>query len=539
MRVSHNHVMRHLCLVGVVFGGQVSAVALSNGIGPTGVQPLPTGPPNTTMQHKLPQPNGAVLGKGISSKHSKTLLQIRGRVPAGPVTIQEAVAIALSNSPAIQTAVENLHRLEGVTDLTRAAFNPTLEGNFNYTRLKQQYANFGSGSPILLVNPDSITLQADFTLPLDIMGELRAAKDQAGFNEVAARINVNSVMNQTVLNVKNSFYSALRAQALVQVAVDNLNDDLAQLTDAQNKLKAGTAAPFDVLTAQTNVASAQQQLIAARSNVGLAIASLNNAMGIAIDSPITLSDEGAVVTPSMASPATNPTSQSVDTMGADLETSDLGPAYNQLLDTAEDNRPEILGARASLAAAKKGIFIAEKSSLPSVNINAQASYTPNASGFSPQTTASQFGVSVAIPIFDGGVTKAEITQAHAEVDTARTALRQTIDSVNLNVRNAYLTLLQDRDLVAVAQQGLLQAKESYRLSEVRYKSGVSTLVEVTNAEAALSQAESNQVNAIYNYNAARSAMDAAVGRYSYNIKGLGYTTTPAPSVVGEKVKSKK
>ncbi len=504
-----------------------SAFAQSDTAGPTGVVPLMTAAPPTGLQAPLPKPSNGLQVPDKPIHLSPTLAQVLGRSVSGPIDLERAVAIAISHSRVLALAVENLQRLRGVRVQADTAFSPTLTANFVYTRLNRgQSATFGNTS-ITLVNVDQPVLTAQASLPVDISGVLHAARDEASFQEVAARIGVNTALNQTVLSVKQAFYAMLRARALVVVANETLNDDLTRLSDAQKKLKAGTVAPFDVLSAQTDVANAQQQLITARSNVSLAAADLNSVLGIAIDSPIQVTSRGAVEVPpgaaaALSGPSANGGPQPLGGAGV----------YDLLVKDARLMRPEVLGAEAALAAAHRGVYVARRSYMPSMALNAQFTYEPNAAGFSPQTTANQVSLSLSIPLWDGGVAQAEVEQAKANVDTAQTTLRQTIDQVDLDVRNAYLTLVQARDRVTVANQALSQAKESYRLAMVRYTSGVSTQVEVSNAQAALTQAEQNQVNALYDYNSARSQLDGAVGRYAYNIHGVGYTHPPTPSVVG-------
>jgi outer membrane protein len=525
---------------------------------PTGVTPLPSAPPPTGLQAKLPAAQRQLPRPDKPTLVSPTLTDLYGRAPVGPIDIQQAVAIALGNSRSLEQANEALLQARGRTSEVRAGFNPTLGGSFTYTRLNTgQSATFSNGNQtenIPLVNADQPVLSATATLPIDISGQIRAATDQAHFNEVAARIDVNRTRNQVVSDVKTAFYNVLRAQALVVVAQETLQDDLDRLSDAQKKLNAGTVAPFDVLRAQTDVANAQQQLITARSNVSLEIATLNNVLGVNIDAPTQVTDRDAVQDPpGVAPPTVAPNSpngapaqpsapapaqsaapaggQGANTNAAAV-TLDLGADYAAVVREALLNRPEVLESDAQLAAARQGIRIALRGHLPSLALSAGVTYSPNQAGFSPQTTSGQFVLSLTMPIFDGDVTRGRLVQARALVAQAETARRQNVDLVNLDVRSAYLTLLQARDRVAVANQALAEAQESYRLARVRYTNGISTLVEVSDAQAALTQAENNQVNALYDYNNARSTLDKAAGRYSYVANGPGYAAPPTARVTG-------
>lgn len=525
---------------------------------PTGVIPLPATPPPTGLAAPLPPALRPLPRADRPLRVSLTLDQLRGHAPNTPINLQQAVALALGNSRPLGLATETLLQAQGRTSETRAAFNPTLGTGFTYTRLNTgQMATLAPGKSISIVNADQPVFTASVAMPIDIAGLLAAASSQAQFQEVAARIDVNRARNQIVLDTKNAFFSVLRAEALVTVAVQSLQNSLDRLSDAQKKLAAGTVARFDVIRAQTDVANAQQQLITARSNVSLSIANLNNTIGIDIDTPLQITATSAVENPpgvappapmSLDAPAQNLPSVPLeqpgrgDASGAGMrdpagategpDSLNLGPEYRAVVQEALNARPEILEAEANLAAARKGIQLARRSQLPSLAVSVGSNYSPNAAGFSPQTLSGSFVLSVSAPIFDGGISGARVTQARAQVAQSETNLRQSSDLVKLDVRSAYLTLVQARDRVAVANQALSEAQESFRLARVRYNNGVSALLEVSDAQAALTQAQQNQVNALYDYNNDRAALDKAAGRYAYVSQAPGYAAPPDAKTVG-------
>ena len=180
-------------------------------------------------------------------------------------------------------------------------------------------------------------------------------------------------------------------------------------------------------------------------------------------------------------------------------------------------RPEILEGDANIAAARKGIQLARRSVSPTLGITGGYNYTPDAGGFAPKTTSGQAILSLNFPIFEGGLARAREKEARADVATAETNRRQSVDLVVLEVRQTYLNLMQARDRVAVANRALAQAREAYRLAKVRFDAGVSQaqgvspLLELSDAQNALTQAENNQVDAVYNYLVARAQFQNAVG----------------------------
>ncbi|HZP84118.1 MAG TPA: TolC family protein, partial [Chthonomonadaceae bacterium] len=499
---------------------------------PGGVANLPQTPPPTGLQAPVPAPAAPIPKPEKPLQVSPTLNQLGGRVQAQPLTLNDAVAIALATNKSLALAEESLLRAQGRTSETRAAFNPTLGANLTYTRLDEGQSVNINGLRIPLVNADQRQIGVQATLPLDISGLLRAATQQAQFQEIAARLDINRTRNQVVLDVKTAFYNVLRNQALVNVATESLQNALDRLRDAEVKFRAGTVARFDVIRAQTDVANAQQQLITARNNVSLAIASLNNTIGIDINTPLQVSDAAAVETPPDVAPPSvppitpggpvpnpgaappppeqNPAPNPAPPAAAPPEQNpgsalmptydplELGPEYDAVLREALKTRPEILQADTNIAAARKGILLAQRSQLPTLGLSWGLSYTPDAAGFSPKETSWQAVVRIDLPLYEGGLARARVRQARADVATAETNRRQSVDLVTLDVRQAYLNLVQARNRVAVANQALAQAREAYRLARVRYNAGVSEqagispLLELSDAQAALTQAESNQ-----------------------------------------------
>jgi outer membrane protein TolC len=542
---------------------------------PTGVIPLPQGPPPSGLQAPLPDPALPIpTGKDpilVSPGQEALARYVQGH----SLTIDEAVAIGLAVNRPLATAVSSLYRAQGRTEEARAALNPTFGLSAQIAQFDAStVASFGSIS-LTIQNAFNATFAANAALPIDIGGSLRAAVSQSQFQEVAAKIEINRVRNQAVLDIKTAFYNVLRAQAQAGVAQDGLSNSLTRLNTAQKNYAAGTAPRFDVITAQRDVADAQQTLIQAKSQVSLSLALLKSNIGIGIRTPLKITDRGAVETPpgteAPAVPAPTappkigpggetttpplretPPPEKAQPIGPDLarptdptgkpltDTSltgdvedpiQLGPEFDAVSREALQKRPEILEADANIAAARKGIQIARRSSQPSLQAVFGYDYTPTAAGFT-RVNQAQVGLNLNVPIFDGGLARARVHEAQGDVATAEVSRRDAVDQVQVEVQQAYLTLLQARDRVAVANVGLAQAREASRLALVRYNAGVSQAVgvspilELSTAQTSLTQAQSNVVNALYDYNTARSQLDRAVGRYSYTRTAPGYTAPP-------------
>jgi outer membrane protein TolC len=105
-------------------------------------------------------------------------------------------------------------------------------------------------------------------------------------------------------------------------------------------------------------------------------------------------------------------------------------------------------------------------------------------------------------------------EAKGAVANSTNLLRDTQDEVTLEVEQALFAVQDARDRVRVANQTLAEAQEAFTIALRRYNASVSPLIELSDAQTALTQAESNQVNALYDYNTAEAELDRALGRYA-------------------------
>lgn len=408
------------------------------------------------------------------------------------LTLKSAVETALTNSTGLKTAVEQVNKARGTLNESRSAFLPTLSAQGTATHLNTGVtAELGGGQSISIVKQDQKAATITAAVPLDIAGMLNAAVSLSEFQYLIARLDYNRLRNQLVQDVTTGYYGVLRAKAYVDVATQALKnaEDRAQTAQAFYNAKTGTR--YDVLRAQADVANARQSLISAQNGVDLAMASLNNVLGLDQNTPLELEPLAVVANPIAP------------------------PMLDEVLTEAYRVRPEVLQAETGIKAAQKGYYLASRSQAPSVALSWTQQYTPDAGSLSRKNSWAAVAT-VTLPIFDAGVGAARRQQAQAGLDAARIGRQQAMDGVALDVRQAHLSLVEANERLKVADAALAQAEEAYRLANVRYQAGVSTLLEMSDAQTALTQAQTNRINAQYDVETARTKLERAVGRYAYS-----------------------
>lgn len=414
-----------------------------------------------------------------------TLLAIGQPVYAEVMTLEQSVQYALEHNPIVGIAGENIKKSKAMVDQAMSLGMPKLDVTGTYTRLdKVSSVSFGGNS----VNLNSLDSQAaDLTLrqPIDVFGIVKTGLHAARIYKSSVQYEYDQARNDTTLGVKEAYYSILRAQQFTIVQTRRVEQLEAHLKDTQSHLKAGTAAPFDVLRASTEVANARQGLITAQNGVELAKAAFNNTLGRSLDAPVELEEPG-------------------QPKFAEFQLASC-------LDSATSARPEVLRMQSLQGFTKDLVQIAKKSGKPQLNLLWTMNQNLTTTVFNPRSNSWRALATISMPLYDGGKTRAAVDQAKSEEASTGFGYEQTLLGVKLDAQQAYLSTNESREKIAVAQKALEQARESMRLAEVRYKAGVSTQLELFDAQTALTQAETNHVNAVYDYYTAMARLEKAVG----------------------------
>lgn len=314
----------------------------------------------------------------------------------------------------------------------------------------------------------------DFGRQLD---NIRAA--QASQESVEA--DLASQRETVIFQVKQAYFGVLAAQRLVGVAEEALRQSQQHLKLAQSRHEVGFAPRFDVTREQVQLASNELDLLSAQNNVAIARETLRNDMGL--DGPLDF-DVTDVPEP--------------DVVDID-EAAALARAYN--------GRPEITGLQAQERATTEIVQALRKDYLPNITSNGIYQWTGNQY---PLQENWNIGASVNVALFNGGLTRAQIAEAKANLATLQhneSLLRQ---SIALEVRQAILNLRQAGRSISVSATGLRQARENLELAEGRYQTGVGNIIEVTDAQASLTKAQAQYVQSIYNYRSSMAALERAI-----------------------------
>jgi outer membrane protein len=413
----------------------------------------------------------SILGSGVGPAFAQA---------TQTVALEEAVATALQRHPSLAASAKAL-------DAAQARLVQARAGNALQVGLNASTA-FGTitatGFPTTGGAPSAthdVSLSA--SLPLFDGGERAAQIAQAEAGVVAARAALEATRQDIALAAADTYFAVLRAMRVVEVREGALQSARRQVEQAEALVRAGTAARADVIRAQSVAATAEADLITARGDVELSLASLRNAMGIAITQPIAVREPPEILV--------------VDVSPPDAAAE------------AVRGRPEIRRAQSEIETSQAALRIAEIRAGLSVsaaaNSSVQVSPNPGQVGWSISAT-------VSYPIVDGGRTKAVVEEARANLDAARARAEATTQQIQLQAFRAALALQQTRARLEAVRVAAAAAEEALRVAEGRYRAGVTILLEVLDAQVAATQARVNLVQTEYDLRLAAYALRHALGR---------------------------
>ncbi len=428
--------------------------------------------------------------KKVNRFHKKlTALVLTGLLALGSGTALAADTVELSLEDSIQMAFENNRSIkQSLAQVDEARWNlssarrsagPTLTWQGTANRVGGKYYEHADYN-----NTYGNTLQAGYNL--DTSGSLKHTRERASYALNAADLTLENTKQSVKLQTTQAYYQLLECRNLVDVdqeAVDTLQE---HLSNVNAQYRVGTVAKSDVLASEVQLANAQQSLVTAQNNYDIAMASLNNIIGLPSDTILSVKD------------------QLQYTAYPDLNL-DKCTVY------ALDNRPDGIAADYQVEQSKEALAIAKAGHLPTVTAAVTRSLTGRDEFKEDITGQWTAGLTASWNIFDNGQVTASVEQAKAGLRAAEESAAATKETIQLNVREQYLSLIAAEKNIQTTSKAVEQAEEDYKIAQVRYSAGVDTNLSVMDAQEKLTSARTNYYTALYNYNTSKAALDKAMG----------------------------
>jgi len=401
------------------------------------------------------------------------------------MTLEEARNTALKENPDMVKSSSSIREADrGITE-ARGYLVPWLDGGAEYTRYGRENIvdlSFLGLPPLESQSQNNWKAYISLSQTLFNYG-LWTNYDIAKLNLINAEYGYDITKQNVLFEVDKSYYGVLQANSFKELSVETVEQYEVHLKDTEKQYKQGVVPKYDILRVEVELAQSKEDLVTANNNVDLSLAGFNKSMGISLESPVNIKE-------------------SLKYELWDIE-------YEDCLSYAMKNRPDLQQMDTLIEIADENITYARSEHYPTVDLSA-VYYTQNENAFQVPNDW-YIKVSASVPIFHGYSITAKVEKAEEQlfqVEQDRELLRQQAE---LEVKQAYLNLKSSLEKIDVTSRSVILAEESMRMANVRYEGGVASISEVIDTQVALTQAKTNYINAVYDYDIARVTLEKAMG----------------------------
>ena len=412
--------------------------------------------------------------------------------PELKLSLRDAIQAAVDNNVNVRLLKERIATAQAQTNTSFGALLPNVGGYLNGRHQTVNLAAFGlpadrlSGlgltrsvtDPFEVYDARATLVQNIFSLSL--LQRWRAAKSGLDVAGLEAEVTKRDVMATVGL----LYIEVLRADEAVKARLTDIELSQQLLKLARDRRTVGVATGLDVTRQEVQLENNKQRLLVSQNEQESARLNLIRALGIAFDVRLTLTDELKFVPP-------------------------VTQRVEEALVIAREQRLELRAQETRQRLATLSLSSVTSERIPSLSLNGDYGWI----GLKPDeaVTTRSIGLTLSIPIFDGGQREGRISENRSRVRQESIRMKDVSDQVTLEVRNALLTLESSTQQVAVAEKGLELALKELTFAKDRFAAGLVTNIEVTNAQASVARARDNQIEALFRFNASRINLARAKG----------------------------
>ena len=403
------------------------------------------------------------------------------------MTLDDCVHLALKQNPQILEALQQIQLTQGQVITVTAQALPHLGVTSNYTQTDPNFSQ--------LMGLQEKTWQVAFQGSQLIYsgGQVGAAIKAAKLTTSNSFYNLRNTVDQVIATVRTQFYNVLLDRSLVEVQEESVRLLESQLKDQQSRYEAGTVPSFNVLQAQVQLSNQIPVLIKAKNTYLISQLNISKTLGIPYET-------------------WHPGKSEINARG-ELTYVDRTVNKDESISFAKEHRSSLKIQRQNILIQLQSIKIALAGYQPQISANAGWEFrnTPVTNQLDQVVNGWFFGATGNWAIFDGLATYGNVKQAKAQLETAKVSYDDGVLQVELEVQQALADLQQAKETIMSQTKNVEQALEALRLSQERLNAGAGTQLDVLNAQVQLTQARTNKLQALCDYDVALAQLDFVTG----------------------------
>ncbi|MFQ6081807.1 MAG: TolC family protein [Candidatus Aminicenantia bacterium] len=410
------------------------------------------------------------------------------------LTLEQSIDLALKQNPYYLASRERVEAAKAELTEARSGFFPKLELRGAHTVKEKLFElempSFIPGQPPQKVAIDftkDYQFSLNFTQPLFTSGKLLFAYKQAKYNLQLNQEVRRQREQETIFEVKRTFYASLLAQEFIKVSQEAVTLAEKHLNNVRNLYEVGMASKFDLLRAEVQLANLKPQLIKAKNNLKSAELGFKILLGLELTQTIEL--EGKLIY------------------------KPFEPDLEECLKIALRNRPELVQMEYQEKIGEQMLKLAKVYNLPSVALTGNYNVWGDELSFNREKWQDYYTINLVltIPLFSGFLTSAKIGQSKAMLNEIQWGRKGLIERIKLEVQQAILNIKEAKETLESQEKNVEQAQESVRIAELNYSEGLATSLDVSAAQVALTQAKTNYSQALFDYAVALAQLEKAIG----------------------------
>lgn len=438
------------------------------------------------------------------------------------LSLDRCIEIAMRNSPNIKKAKAQVRYQNANLGRTKAVWTPAIGGSFGWDGSTSRIHSNSSSDKYLTAGASISQMIYDF-------GKTNSSINIQKFNSIASNFELDYVILETSLAVKEAYFSVLAAKANQEVQLQNLEINERQYDQIKAYFDEGIRSRIDLINAEVNLSNAKIDLLSAQDKYCDAIIKLNSALYIT-DAP-----NYSIIPVEHFNPANDVVPVSLIHTHTDFhdheklneekeialtgtvteseivsshKLSIFDKTFEEVLQTAYENRPDLKSYNAIRSAMEESLKYAKRQWFPTISVSGGYNYSRN-DGINRNSLS--YGADVSIPMLHPLGVKYDIDAAGAQLDSANEDLNLIMQNIFYDVRLALCETKILENQIPLLLNRIKEAKENFELANGRYLEGIGNYIELQDARSKYLNSQQEYISTVYSYSLARANLDFVMG----------------------------
>ena len=442
------------------------------------------------------------------------------------ITLKDCISKALNNSPKIRRAKINYEMAKKNVKLAQSVYFPTISAGAGYDFSNRE------GSKIQSSTGNTFNVRAGISQLIWNFGKTSANIKMQKFNRIVAAYDFDTMVLDTIFDVKVKYYSALAAKAGIEINEANLQINERNYQRTKAYFEEGLKSKIDLVNAEVYVTDAKVSLISTENLYKNSLSALNNSMYLAYNpeynievpkefrnvkdmTPKSLTDFSKPLDELLAPP------KNIDNalLSGSVDTTDYASLYQfkkfpynfeKCLEIANKNRPDIKAYENTIKAMEQYVNVIKRQYFPELTANGSYNFNGGKTN-SNSSTINTFGAGINLTSSLNIMSeKYQIDNAKLQLDLAQNELDMLKQNVYFEVQQAYINMMEFEEQIPLLEQKIKQTLENLELADGRYSVGLGDYIELQDAKVNYNNAQHAFVKAVFNYNVAKAKLEQSI-----------------------------